>query len=280
LNWPGGAAGRKLPGMDELSPIKGRQREMWAAGDYAAVATPLLIVSELLCEAVDLRAGRKVLDVATGSGNTALGAARRRCQTIGLDYVPALLERARERAAVERLDMRLEEGDAENLPFGDASFDYVLSTFGVMFAPDQRRAAAELARVCRPGGRIGLASWTPEGFVGQWFQLGARYSPPPPGVPTPLAWGTEAGLRELLGGAGPMRLERRLYVMRYPSPRHWLDFFRMNFGPVRQTFEKLDAARQEDYAAEQLELLKRFNRSGDGTLVLPGEYLEAVIDRK
>ena len=266
--------------MSDLSMIKGRQREMWAAGDYAAVATPLLIVSELLCEAVDLRAGRKVLDVAAGSGNTALAAARRRCETVGIDYVPSLLERARQRAAIERLEMRLDEGDAENLPFGDGAFDYVLSTFGVMFAPDQQRAAKELARVCRAGGRIGLASWTPEGFVGQWFQLGARYAPPPPGVRPPLVWGTEAGLRELLGDVGPMRLEKRLYVMRYASPRHWLDFFRVNFGPVRRIFESLDEARQRDYAAEQLELLKRFNRSGDETLVLPGEYLEAVIDRK
>jgi SAM-dependent methyltransferase len=146
-------------------------------------------------------------------------------------------------------------------------------------APDQQCAARELARVCRAGGRIGLASWTPEGFVGQWFQLGARYAPPP-GVRSPLVWGTEAGLRELLGDVGPMRLEKRLYVMRYASPRHWLDFFRANFGPVRRIFESLDEARQKDYAAEQLELLKRFNRSGDETLVLPGEYLEAIIDRK
>jgi SAM-dependent methyltransferase len=152
--------------MTDLSMIKGRQREMWAAGDYAAVATPLLIVSELLCEAVDLRAGRKVLDVAAGSGNTALAAARRRCETVGLDYVPSLLERARQRAAVERLDLRLDEGDVENLPFGDGAFDYVLSTFGVMFAPDQHRAARELARVCRAGGRIGLASWTPRDSSG------------------------------------------------------------------------------------------------------------------
>ena len=259
--------------------IKDRQREMWAAGDYAAVATPLLITSELLCEAVDLRAGTRVLDVATGSGNTALAAARRRCETTGIDYVPALLERARERAAAERLELRLQEGDAESLPFPDGAFDYVLSTFGVMFAPDQARAAREILRVSRRGGRVGLASWTPEGFVGQWFQLTARYAPPPPGSRSPLVWGTEAGLRELLGAA-PMRLEKRLYTMRYPSLRHWLDYFRENFGPTRQTFLGLDAARQERFAAELLELAARFNRSGDDTAVLPAEYLEAVIDRK
>lgn len=266
--------------MSDLSIIKDRQREMWAAGDYAAVATPLLITSELLCEAVDLRAGSRVLDVATGSGNTALAAARRRCETTGVDYVPALLARARERAAAERLDLRLEEGDMEALAFPDAAFDYVLSTFGVMFAPDQARAARELVRVCRHGGRIGLVSWTPEGFVGQWFGITARYAPPPSGTSSPLAWGTEAGLRELFGEAAPMRLEKRLYVLRYPSLRHWLAYFRENFGPTRQTFEALDEAGKERFAADLLQLAARFNRSGDDTAVLPAEYLEAVIDRK
>jgi ubiquinone/menaquinone biosynthesis C-methylase UbiE len=261
--------------MSDLSMIKGRQREMWAAGDYAAVATPLLIVSELLCEAADLRAGSRVLDVATGSGNTALGAARRRCEVTGLDYVPSLLERARERAAVERLEIRFEEGDAENLPYADGAFDTVLSTFGVMFAPDQERAAAELLRVCRPGGRIGLANWTPEGFVGQWFQLTGRYAPPPPGVKPPLRWGTEAGLRELF--RRKMTIEKRLYTMRYRSPQHWLDYFRANFGPTRQTFEGLGAGEQQAFAAELIALAQRFNRSGDETFVVPGEYVEVVL---
>jgi SAM-dependent methyltransferase len=266
--------------MSDLSMIKGRQQQMWASGDYAAVATPLLIVSELLCEAVDLRAGAKVLDVATGSGNTALAAARRRCEVVGIDYVPSLLERARERAAAERLELGLEAGDAENLPFSDGAFDFVLSTFGVMFAPDQARSARELLRVCRPGGRIGLASWTPEGFIGQWFQLAARYAPPPAGARSPLLWGTDAGLRELLGEALPMRFARRLYVMRYPSAQHWLDYFRANFGPTRALFETLDEAAGKAFACELLELVRTHNRSGDATLVLPGEYLEALIERK
>ncbi|HEY9531926.1 MAG TPA: class I SAM-dependent methyltransferase [Burkholderiales bacterium] len=261
--------------MSDLSEIKGRQREMWAAGDYAAVATPLLIVSELLCEAADLRGGSKVLDVATGSGNTALGAARRRCEVTGIDYVASLLERARERAAVERLDIRFEEGDVEALPYPDGSFDVVLSTFGVMFAPDQERAARELLRVCRPGGRIALTNWTPEGFVGQWFQVTARYAPPPPGLKPPLRWGTEAGLRALF--ERDMRIERRHYVMRYRSPQHWLEYFRSNFGPTRQTFERLDAEGQESLAADLIALAQRFNRSGDDTFVGPGEYLEVVL---
>ena len=261
--------------MSDLSVIKGRQREMWAAGDYAAVATPLVIVSELLCEAADLRAGSKVLDVATGSGNTALGAARRRCEVTGVDYVASLLERARERAAVERLDIRFEDGDAEALPYPDGSFDAVLSTFGVMFAPDQERAARELLRVCRPAGRIALTNWTPEGFVGQWFQVTARYAPPPPGVKPPLHWGTEAGLRALF--ERDMRIERRDYVMRYRSPQHWLDYFRSNFGPTRQTFESLDAEGRKGFAADLIALAQRFNRSGDDTFVGPGEYLEVVL---
>jgi ubiquinone/menaquinone biosynthesis C-methylase UbiE len=261
--------------MSDLSVIKGRQREMWAAGDYAAVATPLLIVSELLCEAADLRGGSKVLDVATGSGNTALGAARRRCEVTGIDYVASLLERARERAAVERLDIRFEEGDVEALPYPDGSFDVVLSTFGVMFAPDQERAARELLRVCRAGGRIALTNWTPEGFVGQWFQVTARYAPPPPGLKPPLRWGTEAGLRALF--ERDMRIERRHYVMRYRSPQHWLEYFRSNFGPTRQTFERLDAEGQESFAADLMALAQRFNRSGDDTFVGPGEYLEVVL---
>lgn len=264
-----------LAAMSDLSVIKGRQRAMWAAGDYAAVATPLLITSELLCEAIDLRAGSKVLDVATGSGNTALAAARRRCEVTAIDYVPALLERARERSRAERLEVRYDEGDAEDLPYPDGAFDYVLSTFGVMFAPDQERAARELQRVCRPGGRIGLACWTPEGFVGQWFQVSARYAPPPPGAKPPLRWGTEAGLRELF--PREMKVARRLYVMRYPSPQHWLDFFRGNFGPTRQTFEKLDAGAQQAFATDLISLAQRFNRSGDAAAALPGEYLEAVI---
>lgn len=261
--------------MSDFSTIKGRQREMWAAGDYAAVATPLLIVSELLCEAADLRAGSRVLDVATGSGNTALGAARRRCEVTALDYVPALLERARERAAAERLEIRFEEGDAENLPYADGAFDAVLSTFGVMFAPDQERAASELVRVCRPGGRIALTNWTPDGFVGQWFGLTTRYVPPPPGIKPPLRWGTDAGLRELF--ARDMRIERRDFVLRYASPQHWLDYFRGNFGPTRTTFERLDGSAQQSFAAELMALAQRFNRSGDETFVAPAQYLEVVM---
>ena len=265
----------------ELAAIKQHQQQTWAAGDYAAVGTILQFVSEALCEAVDLRAGSRVLDVACGSGNTALAAARRFGNVVGVDYVPDLLERGRERAAAERLRIEFQEGDAEALPFPDASFDVVLSTFGVMFAPDQERAAAELLRVCRPGGTIGLANWTPEGFTGQSSAVRNRYAPPPPGLAPPGRWGTEDGVRALLGeGVAEWRAERRVFVYRYASPPAWLAFMRAHFGPTLRTFAALDAAGQEAYAADLLALIDRFNRADDGTAVVPSEYLEVVATRR
>lgn len=264
----------------DLTSIKTTQQQMWAKGDYAVVAAALVIVGEQLCEALDVRAGRKALDIATGSGNTALALARRGCEATGADYVPELLQRARERAAVERLSVTFVQGDAEALPFPDNSFDYVTSTFGVMFAPDQPRAAAELLRVCRPGGRIGLANWSPDGFVGEWFRTTARFAPPPPGLRSPLAWGTEQHLRELLGpGCRALQLTRRSMIFRYRSARHWLDFFRTYFGPTMRAFESLDAPRQREFEAALLELVERFNRSGDETIAAPGDYLEIVAIR-
>jgi len=265
----------------DLGAIKQHQQQTWASGDFAAVATPLAIVGEMLCEAVDLRAGSQVLDVACGSGTAAVAAARRFCDVSGVDYVPALLERGRERAAAERLEVQFIEGDAEALPFEDGGFDVVLSTFGVMFAPDQPRAAAELLRVCRPGGTIGLANWTPEGNVGEMFRVTARYAPPPPGLQPPSLWGTEKGLTSLLGdGIRDMAIERRTYNFRYRSPEHWLAFFREHFGPVKRAFEGLDAAGQKAFAADLLDLLTRANQADDGTLVLPAEYLEVVASRR
>lgn len=262
--------------MSELTLAKGRQQEMWGAGDYAAVATPLQIVAETLCEAVDLRAGWKVLDVATGTGNAAIAAARRRCHVTGIDYVPALLERGRERAWAERLEVRFMEADAEHLPFYDGGFDAVLSTFGVMFAPWQERAARELLRVCRPGGRIALAGWTREGFVGRWFAATAKHVPPPAGLRSPLEWGSEARLAELFPGRH-IKAARQHFVFRYRSPQEWLAFFRTRFGPMLKAFAALEPAVQQRYETELLELARRFNQSGDDTLVAPGEYLEAII---
>jgi SAM-dependent methyltransferase len=269
-----------IPAAPDLAAIKQRQQMTWATGDYAVVGSTLAVMAELLCEAVDLRAGQRVLDVATGNGNAALSAARRYCEVTGIDYVPALLARGRERAAAERLPVVFAEGDAEDIPFPDASFDAVLSTLGVMFAPDQEKAAGELLRVTRPGGKIGLTNWTPDGFIGQMFKVTGQYVPPPPGLQPPALWGTEERLRDLFGdGVAWLRAERRSFVFRYRSFEHWLDVFRTYYGPVTKAFQALDAGRQEAYAADLRSLVTRFNGSGDGTMAVPSDYLEVVAVR-
>jgi ubiquinone/menaquinone biosynthesis C-methylase UbiE len=265
----------------DLAAVKARQQAAWSAGDYAEIGTRLQIVGESLCEAVDLRAGARVLDVAAGNGNAALAAARRWCEVTAVDYVPRLLERARERAAADRLPIEFREADAENLPFADASFDAVLSTFGVMFTPDQARAAQEMLRVCRPGGKIGLANWTPESFIGQLFKTIGKYIPPAPGVKSPALWGTEVRLAELFGPlAEAIDSRPRHYVFRYRSPEHWLEVFRTYYGPVQKAFGALDAEKQAALARDLTELMARLNRSGDATLVLPSEYAEVVVTRR
>lgn len=263
----------------DLEAVKARQRTMWGLGDYAVVGTTLPLVAEALCEAAEVGAGERVLDVATGHGNAALAAARRFAEVTGVDYVPALLERGRERAAAERLRVDFREGDAEALPVPDATFDVVLSTFGVMFAPDQERAARELLRACRPGGRIGLASWTPEGFIGELFAVVGRHAPPPPGVRSPALWGTEARLRELFGTAArELRTARRTFAFRYASPAHFVEVFRRWYGPTVLAFSRLDEAGRQALAADVEALAARRHRGGPG-LVVPSEYLEAVVTR-
>jgi ubiquinone/menaquinone biosynthesis C-methylase UbiE len=267
--------------MSDLEAIKSRMQETWASGDFAMIGTTNLIVGEMLCEAVDVHPGQKVLDVATGSGNTALAAARRFCDVTGVDFVPALLERGRERAAAERLQIAFREGDAEHLPFPDAAFDVVLSTFGAMFAPNQEQAAKELLRVCRPGGKIGMANWIPDSLPGEIFRVTARHVPPPPGLKPAMLWGTEDRLRELFGDqVVSLRAPRRTFVFRYRSPEHWLEYFRTYFGPTIRAFAALDSAGQAAYARDLLDLTRRFNRSEDRTLVMSGEYLEVVAVRK
>jgi SAM-dependent methyltransferase len=265
----------------DLVTIKRRQQLAWASGDYAMFGAALLIMSELLCEAVDVRPGQEVLDVATGSGNTALAAARRFGEVTGIDYVPGLLERGRERAAAERLVVAFREGDAESIPLPDASFDIVLSTLGVMFAPDQQKAAGELLRVCRPGGRIGLANWTPDGFAGELGSLFGKYLPFSPSLKPPVLWGTEERLRELLGGgARDLRIARRSFVFRYRSVPHYVEVLQTQLGPTLETFRALEPARRENLVGELVDLIGRFNYSGDETMVVPSDYLEVVVTRR
>ncbi|BBK30114.1 methyltransferase family protein [Stella humosa] len=269
------------PSQPDLGAVKTRQQGAWSFGDYAIVGTTLQLVGEQLCEATDLRAGSEVLDVAAGNGNASLAAARRWCRVTSTDYVPALLERGRERAAAERLDIRFQQADAEALPFADASFDAVVSTFGVMFTPDQDRAAAEMIRVCRPGGRIGLANWTPDGFIGQLFKTIGAHLPPPAGVKSPALWGTEARIQEMFGpDAATIQATRRSFAFRYRSAAHWLEVFRTYYGPVLKAFAALEPAAQAALEADLVALIGRFNRSGDATMVAPSDYLEIVVTRR
>ncbi len=261
----------------DFEAIKTRQRGTWSSGEYAVIGTTLQITGEMLCEAVDVAAGERVLDVAAGNGNATLAAARRGCEVTASDYVPALLDGTRARAAAEGLTIDVREADAEAMPFADATFDVVLSTFGVMFTPHQERAAVELVRVCRPGGRIGLANWTPDGFVGQMFKIVGRYAAPPAGVRSPLEWGTEARLAELFGtNVRTLDVERRHFVFRYRSAEHWLDTFRDYYGPTHKAFAALDGEGQVAFEHDLVALANEHNTSSTGTLRIPSEYLEVV----
>jgi SAM-dependent methyltransferase len=261
----------------DVATITSRQQAAWSAGDYAAVGTRLLPTAELLCEAVDLRAGEQVLDVACGNGNAALAAARRFCTVTGVDYVPALLERARERARAEGLEVTFQEADAQALPFPDDSFDAVLSTCGAMFAPDQEQTARELLRVCRPGGRIGMVNWTPDSYVGELFRTIGKYVPPPEGLRPPVQWGNPDRLRELFGPDVAIAAPRRQFLWRFPSAEHQADFFATFYGPTTKALSTLDADRAAAMKADMVEVVGRFNVSDDNTLVLRMDYLEAVI---
>jgi ubiquinone/menaquinone biosynthesis C-methylase UbiE len=265
----------------DLAAVKTRQQAAWSSGDYAVVGTTLQIVGEELCEALDLRAGQRVLDVAAGNGNISLAAARRWCDVVATDYVPALLDRARERAEAERLDIAFQEADAEKLPFGDASFDVVVSTFGVMFTPDQDKAAAEMARVCKPGGKIGMANWTPQGFIGQMFKTLGAHLPPPAGVKSPALWGTRERLTELFDkNAASIAAVSRNFNFRYRSPAHFIDVFATYYGPVLKALAALDVDKRKLLLADLESLIGRFNRADDGSMVVPGEYLEIVVTRR
>jgi ubiquinone/menaquinone biosynthesis C-methylase UbiE len=271
-------SGGTLPDLDAL---KTRQHGAWSSGDYAIVGTTLQVVGETLCEALDLRAGQKVLDVAAGNGNATLAAARRWCDVMSTDYVPSLLDRGRLRATADGLSVEFREADAEALPFEDGAFDAVVSTFGVMFTPNQNQAAAELMRVCRRGGKIGLANWTPDGFIGQVFKTLGKYLPPPPGVKSPALWGTEARITEMFGAsASNIRSEPRHFMFRYRSPEHFVEIFKTYYGPVLKAFAALDAAKQDALERDLLALIAMLNRAEDGTMVVASEYLEIVISKR
>jgi ubiquinone/menaquinone biosynthesis C-methylase UbiE len=268
------------PVQVDLGALKSRQKGAWSSGDYAVVGTTLQIVGEELCEALDLRAGSTVLDVAAGNGNVSLAAARRWCDVIATDYVPALLERARERADADRLHIEFREADAEALPFTDQSFDVVVSTFGVMFTPDQERAAAELTRVCRHGGKIGLANWTPDGFIGQLFKTIGKHVTPPAGAKSPALWGTRPRLAELFEShASSIESAQRHFVLRYRSAEHWLEIFKTYYGPMLKAFAALETPAQSALEHDLLSLVAQFNRSADGAMVVPSEYLQVIITR-
>jgi len=267
--------------VPDFSAIKTRQKATWASGDFAVIGTTVQIVGESLAEAVDVRAGERVVDVAAGNGNATLAAARRFADVTSTDYVAALLEKGKARAKAEGLNIAFEVADAEALPFANSSFDVVLSTFGVMFAPDHTRAAGEMLRVVRDGGRIGLANWTPEGFIGQLFKMVGSYVPPPAGLKSPALWGTEPHIVALFGSqASDIRCARKHFNFRYRSSAHWIQVFREFYGPTLKAFAALDAVKQVALERDITNLLERFNRAGKDSLVVPGEYLETVIVKR
>jgi SAM-dependent methyltransferase len=264
----------------DYAAIKAKQQATWASGDFAVIGTTLQIVGESLAEAVDVRAGEHVLDVAAGNGNATLAAARRFAHVTSTDYVPALLEKGAARAKAEGLAVTYRGADVEELPFADESFDVVLSTFGAMFAPRHARTADEMLRVVRAGGRIGLANWTPEGFIGQLFKVIGAHVPPPAGLKSPALWGSEPHLAELFGTrAARIRCERKHFNFRYASAAHWIQIFRDYYGPTHKAFAALDAAGQSRLAADITALLERLNVAGPGSLVVPAEYAEVVVTK-
>jgi ubiquinone/menaquinone biosynthesis C-methylase UbiE len=262
----------------DYAAIKQRQQATWASGDYAVIGVTLQIIGEALVEAVDVRADERVLDVAAGNGNATLAAARRFAEVTSTDYVPALLDKARIRAAAESLAVTFRVADAEDLPFRDGEFDVVLSTLGAMFTPDHRRTAGEMLRVTRPGGRIGLVNWTPDGFIGQLFKTIGAYTPPPAGLQSPALWGTESHVEQLFGHrAEHIKTVRKHFKFRYRSTAHWLQVFRDFYGPTQKAFAALGPAHQDALARDIIGLLERFNVAGASSLVVPSEYLETVI---
>lgn len=268
------------PAAPDYAAIKEKQKAAWSSGDYSVVGVTLQIVGESLCEALDVRAGQRILDVAAGNGNCSLAAARRFCDVTSTDYVQNLLGRGQERAAAEGLQMTFQLADAEALPFADSAFDAVASTFGVMFAPDQKRAAAEMLRVCRHGGKVGMANWTPDSFIGRLFKTLGGYVTPAPGLMSPALWGTRERIVELFPAAAAVAVTERHFVMRYRSAQHWIDTWRSIYGPLQKAFETLDAQKQQALETDLIALIESMNVARDGTMVVPSKYLEIVVTKR
>lgn len=275
------AAPAVTPATVDFTAIKQRQQATWSSGNYGSIGSRLQIVGESLTEAVDLRAGERVLDVAAGNGNATLAAARRFAHVVSTDYVPELLNQGAARAKADGLDIEFKIADAEALPFDDGSFDVALSTFGVMFTPEQKQAARELVRVVRSGGRIGMANWTPEGFLGQLFRVIGSYIPAPNGLQSPMLWGSEPRIVELFGpDAADIHCQRRTFNFRFQSAAHWIEVFRNYYGPIHKTYAALDEDRRAGLTEDLTALLEHLNVGGRNSLVVPGEYMEIVITRK
>ena len=274
------AAVTPTPAKPDLAAVKQRQMATWSSGDYSVIGTTLQIVGETLAEACDVKWDERVLDIAAGNGNVTLAAARRGGQVTSTDYVASLLERGAERAQAERLNVTFKTADAEALPFEDQSFDVVVSTFGAMFSPDHNRVAAEMARVCRPGGRIGLCNWTPEGFIGELFKTLGRRLPPPAGLQSPALWGVESHVKDLFTGRSKSIVtSRRHFNFRYRSAAHFIEVFRNWYGPLHQAFKVLSPADAAGFENDLADLLNRLNRAGSASLVVPSEYMEVIITR-
>jgi SAM-dependent methyltransferase len=269
---------KQTTATSDFVAIKSKQKIAWGTGDYSVVGVTLQIVGERLCETLDLHSGQRLLDVAAGNGNVSLAAARRFCEVVSTDYVPELLERGQQRAEADGLQIEFQEADAENLPFAAESFDVVTSSFGVMFTPDQEAAASELARVCRSGGKIGMANWTPDSFIGHLFKTIGKHLPPAAGLKSPALWGTDARLSELFGcDAESITLNAETYVWRYKSPEHWVTTWRAIYGPLNKAFAALDGGEQAALETDLLALIEEFNIADDGTMVVPSDYVEVIV---
>jgi ubiquinone/menaquinone biosynthesis C-methylase UbiE len=265
----------------DYEAVKVKQQSTWAAGDYAKIGSTLQITGELLCESMALKAGQSVLDVAAGNGNASLAAARRFCQVLSTDYVPSLLEQGKQRSDANGFPIKYEVADVENLPYDENQFENVVSTFGAMFAPDQKSVVSELIRVCKPGGKIGLVNWTPESFIGQLFKVIGQYISPPAGLSSPMLWGTKEFIEQNFSNAAQeINIVERDFIFNYESAEHWIDVFRTYYGPTHKVFEALNNEKQEQLRADIITLIEKNNLANDGKMYVPSSYLEIVIKKK